>query len=141
MGRYFLLQGIFPTQGSNLHLLHWEADFFKNQEPPGKIPGNLWVPWIVSSLPEPPATFPGSQRGTPPRADHMSTLLSVDRLHAGPFLGNAPRRGRLLGCSGLSVVHDASVLPKLAFPLPVHAPSSPEAMGSPLPQSSRAICG
>ena len=23
---HFLLQGIFPTQGSNLHLLHWEAD-------------------------------------------------------------------------------------------------------------------
>jgi len=21
-----LLQGIFPTQGSNLHLLHWQAD-------------------------------------------------------------------------------------------------------------------
>ena len=29
MGCYFLLQGIFPTQGSNLHLLcllHWQAD-------------------------------------------------------------------------------------------------------------------
>ena len=28
MGQYFLLQGIFPTQGSNLpllHLLHWQA--------------------------------------------------------------------------------------------------------------------
>ena len=28
-GLYFLLQGIFPTQGSNLHLLsllHWQAD-------------------------------------------------------------------------------------------------------------------
>ena len=22
---HFLLQGIFPTQGSNLHLLHWQA--------------------------------------------------------------------------------------------------------------------
>ena len=31
MGCHFLLQGIFPTQGSNphfLHLLHWETDFF-----------------------------------------------------------------------------------------------------------------
>ena len=26
VGCYFLLQGIFLTQGSNLHFLHWEAD-------------------------------------------------------------------------------------------------------------------
>ena len=26
VSRHFLLQGIFPTQGSNLHLLHWQAD-------------------------------------------------------------------------------------------------------------------
>ena len=26
MGCHFLLQGIFSTQGSNLHLLHWQAD-------------------------------------------------------------------------------------------------------------------
>ena len=26
LGCSFLLQGIFPTQGSNLHLLHWQAD-------------------------------------------------------------------------------------------------------------------
>ena len=25
-GCHFLLQGIFPTQGSNSHLLHWQAD-------------------------------------------------------------------------------------------------------------------
>ena len=25
-GCHFLLQGIFPFQGSNLHLLHWQAD-------------------------------------------------------------------------------------------------------------------
>ena len=25
-GCYFLLQGIFPTQGSNPHLLHWQVD-------------------------------------------------------------------------------------------------------------------
>ena len=34
----FLLQGIFPTQGSNLHLLHllhWQADSF-TAEPSGK---------------------------------------------------------------------------------------------------------
>ena len=28
MGCHFLLQGIFPTQGSNLHLLHWQVDGF-----------------------------------------------------------------------------------------------------------------
>ena len=26
VGCHFLLQGIFPTQGSNLHLLHWQLD-------------------------------------------------------------------------------------------------------------------
>ena len=26
VGRHFLLQGIFPAQGSNPHLLHWQAD-------------------------------------------------------------------------------------------------------------------
>ena len=62
--------------------------FFFNQEPPGKTPGNLWVPWIVSSIPELPATFPGSQCGTPPRADHVSTHLSVGWVHAG--LGQVP---------------------------------------------------
>ena len=62
--------------------------FFFNQKPPGKTPGNLWAPWVVSSLPEPPATFPGSRCGTPPRADHVSTRLTVDRVHAG--LGQVP---------------------------------------------------
>ena len=38
VGCHFLLQGIFPTQESNLwvlHLLHWQADSFPT-EPPGK---------------------------------------------------------------------------------------------------------
>ena len=26
VGCHFLLQGIFPTQGSNLHFLHWQVD-------------------------------------------------------------------------------------------------------------------
>ena len=26
VGCHFLLQGIFPTQGLNMHLLHWQAD-------------------------------------------------------------------------------------------------------------------
>ena len=42
-GCCFLLQGIFPTQGSNLyllHLLHWQVDSLP-LAPPGKPP--LWV--------------------------------------------------------------------------------------------------
>ena len=35
VGCHFLLQGIFPIQGSNLSLLHWQADLFTT-EPPGK---------------------------------------------------------------------------------------------------------
>ena len=34
VGCHFLLQGIFSTHGSNLHLLHWEAVF--TMESPGK---------------------------------------------------------------------------------------------------------
>ena len=40
VGSHFLLQGIFSTQGSNLHLQHllrWQADSF-TAEPPGKPP-------------------------------------------------------------------------------------------------------
>ena len=36
VGSHFLLQGIFPNQGSNPRLLCWQADFF-TAEPPGKI--------------------------------------------------------------------------------------------------------
>ena len=35
VGCHFLLQGIFSTQGSNTHLLHWQADSLL-LEPPGK---------------------------------------------------------------------------------------------------------
>ena len=28
VGCHFFFQGIFPTQGSNPHLLHWQGDFF-----------------------------------------------------------------------------------------------------------------
>ena len=34
VGCHFLLQGIFPTQGSNPHFLHWQADSLPS-EPPG----------------------------------------------------------------------------------------------------------
>ena len=36
MGFHFLLQEIFPTQGSNQSLLHWQADIFFTTEPLGK---------------------------------------------------------------------------------------------------------
>ena len=35
VGCHFLLQGIFPTQGLNLRLLHWQADSLP-LAPPGK---------------------------------------------------------------------------------------------------------
>ena len=35
VGHRFFLQGIFSTQGSKLHLLHWQTDSFTT-EPPGK---------------------------------------------------------------------------------------------------------
>ena len=34
-GLPFPLQGIFPTQALNLHLLHWQADFFLPRSPQG----------------------------------------------------------------------------------------------------------
>ena len=36
VGCHFLLQGTFPTQGPNLHLLHWQADSLPLM-PPGKL--------------------------------------------------------------------------------------------------------
>ena len=38
VGCHFLLQGIFPTQGVNPGLLHWQAGSLLS-EPPGKSPG------------------------------------------------------------------------------------------------------
>ena len=40
VGCHFFLQGIFPDQGSNPSLLHWQAVFlffFFTTEPPGKL--------------------------------------------------------------------------------------------------------
>ena len=47
MGRHFLLQGMFPTQGSNLHLLHWQVDSLP-LAPPGKPCNNL----LLHKLPQ-----------------------------------------------------------------------------------------
>ena len=43
VGCYALLQGIFPTQGLNPYLLHWQADSLPF-EPPGKP---LFYPYTV----------------------------------------------------------------------------------------------
>ena len=40
VGCHFLLQGIFPAQGSNPGLLHWQMDSLLS-EPPEKAPGIL----------------------------------------------------------------------------------------------------
>ena len=76
MGCHFLLQGIFPTQGSNSHLWPWQADSFSS-EPPGKpvygVVGSLTdaaeFPWILARPPAPlplklpPALYPEQQKG------------------------------------------------------------------------------
>ena len=46
-GCHFLLQGIFPTQGSNPCLLSWQGDF--TTEPPGKPPPPLCVDLLSQS--------------------------------------------------------------------------------------------
>ena len=38
---HFLLQGIFPTQGSNLHLLHWDKEPLSHQGSPKFLPNVL----------------------------------------------------------------------------------------------------
>ena len=45
MGCYFLLQGIFPTQGLNLHLLHWQLDSLTLSHL--RKPRKEWKPTIV----------------------------------------------------------------------------------------------
>ena len=47
----FLLHGIFSSQGSNLHLLHWQAESLP--EPPGQpqrtlLGSNIWRSWWVA---------------------------------------------------------------------------------------------
>ena len=52
MGCHFLLQGVFPTQGSNLHLLHWQADSFTTEPlgepcPPIYVYTNFTAEWFI----------------------------------------------------------------------------------------------
>ena len=44
VGSRSLLQGIFPTQGSNPCLLYWQADSLP-AKPPGKPPGGMFPIW------------------------------------------------------------------------------------------------
>ena len=39
---HFLLQGIFPTQGSNLSLLHWQADSLTMELPGKSVPSSIY---------------------------------------------------------------------------------------------------
>ena len=52
MGCHFLLQGIFPTQGWNLHLLHWQKDSLplSHQGSPG-LALTMGEKWELKSLP------------------------------------------------------------------------------------------
>ena len=45
VGLHFLLQGIFPTQGSNLRLMHWQVDSW-----PLSHLGSSWATQVASSI-------------------------------------------------------------------------------------------
>ena len=49
MSCHFLLQGIFPTQGSNQRLLHWELDSLP-QVPSAKSPKFVYAVVIVAQV-------------------------------------------------------------------------------------------
>ena len=51
VGCYFLLSRIFPTQGSNPHLLHWQADSLPS-EPSGKPKENDSLEQIIRMKPQ-----------------------------------------------------------------------------------------
>ena len=74
VGWDFLLQGIFPTQGSNPHFLHWQADSLPS-EPPGTGDNkfSIWqhVPLQIRLI------------------LHCCRLLSVKRAAAAYFPGNS----------------------------------------------------
>ena len=69
VGCHFLLQGIFPTQGSNLRLLHWQVDSssLSHQESPRILEGQ-------------PNSFPGDLPD--PGIELGSPALQVDSLPA-----------------------------------------------------------
>ena len=66
VGCHFLLQGIFLTQGSNPHVLHWQADslVLSHQGSPGKSSPNLTT--MNRSFKPPRLPLPPSPRGDSP---------------------------------------------------------------------------
>ena len=65
-GAIFLLHGIFSSQGSNLHLLHWQVESLP--EPPGQpqrtlLGSNIWRSWWVAiQITQPLIPVPWLQR-------------------------------------------------------------------------------
>ena len=49
---HFLLQGIFPTQGSDLHLLHWQAESLPLRLLWSPQKALYWVIFVISLLPQ-----------------------------------------------------------------------------------------
>ena len=47
----FLLQGIFPTQGLNEHVLHWHENSFTAETPGKPVSGSLWLGHCCLSSP------------------------------------------------------------------------------------------
>ena len=62
MGCHFLLQGILPTQGSNLYLLHWQADSLPLSHLASPSLLNAWMHACSSQLnsPRPCSAVTGS---------------------------------------------------------------------------------
>ena len=56
VGRHFLLQGIFPTQGSNLCLLHWQVNSIPMSHLEG--PREAYSPALKAWTQEQGARFP-----------------------------------------------------------------------------------
>ena len=75
VGCHFLIQGIFPTQGLNLHLLHWQAD----------------------SLPlSHQGITPGNGNATLIPGDKLQVTSSVYSSDLSPGSGLSPKRGVVL---------------------------------------------
>ena len=82
MGCHFFLQGIFPTQGSNPHLLHWCMHacccFSHNWlfATPWTIAPRLLCPWILQARTLECVAVPSSRGSSQPRDQtHISCLL------------------------------------------------------------------
>ena len=73
VGCHFLLQGIFPTQGSNPHLLHWQADSLLLNHL--RIPTLDQVP-VNSSQQHPHKAGPGNQPDQEPDPPHSQSTTT-----------------------------------------------------------------